>query len=71
MAPVVRVPWNETVLMKRVLDAGATSLLVPFVQNADEARAAVAATRYPPEGMCAAWAGMSRASGFRHHARTT
>lgn len=63
MAPLVRVPWNETVLMKRVLDAGATSLLVPFVQNADEARAAVAATRYPPEGV-RGMAGMSRASAF-------
>ena len=45
--PVVRVAWNDTVLIKRILDIGARSLLVPFVQNADEARHAVAATRYP------------------------
>jgi len=37
--------------MKRLLDIGARSLLVPFVQSADEARAAVAATRYPPHGI--------------------
>ena len=49
--PVVRVAWNDTVLMKRLLDIGARSLLVPFVQSAAEARAAVAATRYPPHGI--------------------
>lgn len=63
MLPMVRVPWNEPVNIKRVLDAGATTLLVPFVQNADEARAAVAATRYPPYGR-RGMAGMSRASRF-------
>ncbi len=63
LVPVVRVPWNEPVGIKRVLDAGARTLLVPFVQNADEARAAVAACRYPPEGM-RGMAGMSRASRF-------
>lgn len=63
LLPVVRVPWNDTVNIKRVLDAGATTLLVPFVQNAEEARAAVAATRYPPEGR-RGMAGMSRASKF-------
>lgn len=50
-AAVVRVPWNDMVAIKRVLDLGAQSLLVPYVQNADEARAAVAATRYPPAGV--------------------
>ncbi len=49
--PVVRVPWNEPVIMKRLLDSGVRSFLVPFVQNADEARRAVAATRYPPAGI--------------------
>jgi 4-hydroxy-2-oxoheptanedioate aldolase len=47
---VVRPYWNDAVLFKRLLDIGVQSLLVPFVQNADEARLAVAATRYPPEG---------------------
>ena len=50
MLPVTRVPWNDRVTLKRVLDAGATTLLVPFVQNADEARSAAQACRYPPEG---------------------
>jgi 2-keto-3-deoxy-L-rhamnonate aldolase RhmA len=63
MVPVVRVPWNDTVQVKRVIDAGAQSLLFPFVQNADEARRAVAATRYPPQGV-RGMAGMSRASKF-------
>ena len=48
--PVVRCAWNDAVLMKRILDIGARSVLVPFVQNAQEAEAAVAATRYPPLG---------------------
>jgi 2-keto-3-deoxy-L-rhamnonate aldolase RhmA len=63
MVPVLRVPWNDTVTVKRVLDAGATTLLVPFVQDADEARRAVAATRYPPQGI-RGMAGMSRGSRF-------
>lgn len=49
--PVVRVAWNDAVVIKRVLDIGARALLIPFVQNATEARAAVAATRYPPRGI--------------------
>lgn len=49
--PVVRCAWNDAVLMKRVLDVGARSLLIPFVQNAEEARQAVAGTRYPPRGI--------------------
>ena len=63
MTPVVRVPWNDTPYVKRVLDAGAPTLLFPFIQDADEAARAVAATRYPPEGV-RGMAGMSRASRF-------
>ena len=50
-APVVRPAWNDMVLMKRLLDIGVQNLLVPYVQTAEEARAAVAATRYPPQGI--------------------
>ena len=50
-APVVRPAWNDAVLFKRLLDLGVQSLLVPFVETADEARRAVAATRYPPAGI--------------------
>lgn len=49
--PVFRVPWNDAVIIKRALDVGARSLLIPFVQNAGEARKAVAAARYPPLGI--------------------
>ena len=63
MVAVVRVPWNDAVMVKRVLDAGATTVLFPFVQNAAEARRAVAATRYPPQGQ-RGMSGMSRASKF-------
>src|SRR5438552_272865 len=50
-APVVRPAWNDLVLMKRLLDVGAQNLLIPYVQTAEEARAAVAATRYPLRGL--------------------
>src|SRR6266516_1809264 len=50
-APVVRPAWNDLVLIKRLLDVGAQNLLIPYVQTAEEARAAVAATRYPPRGV--------------------
>jgi len=61
--PVVRVPWNDMVTIKRVLDAGAQSLLIPYVQNAEEAKAAVANTRYPPAGVRGV-AGTTRATRF-------
>jgi len=63
MLPVTRVPWNDTVMVKRVLDAGAQTLLFPFVQNAEEARKAVAACKYPPMGV-RGMAAMSRGSRF-------
>ena len=50
-APIVRPAWNDTVLIKRLLDVGAQTLLIPFVQNAEEAQRAVAACRYPPAGV--------------------
>jgi 2-dehydro-3-deoxyglucarate aldolase len=49
--PVVRPAWNDTVLLKRLLDVGFYNFLVPFVQSEAEAKAAVAATRYPPAGV--------------------
>jgi 4-hydroxy-2-oxoheptanedioate aldolase len=48
---IVRPAWNDMVLIKRYLDIGAQTLLIPFVQTPEEARAAVAATRYPPAGI--------------------
>ena len=49
--PIVRVPWNDMVTIKRVLDVGAQSLLIPYVSTAEEASNAVAYTRYPPAGV--------------------
>jgi 4-hydroxy-2-oxoheptanedioate aldolase len=50
-APVLRPAWNDMVLLKRFLDIGVQNLLVPYVQDAAEAKATVAATRYPPQGI--------------------
>ena len=51
LVPVVRVPANDPVTVKRVLDLGATTLQVPFVETAEQARLAVASTRYAPAGV--------------------
>ena len=63
LLPITRVPWNDTVVVKRVLDAGAQTLMVPFVENVEEARAAASACRYAPQGR-RGMAAMSRASRF-------
>jgi 4-hydroxy-2-oxoheptanedioate aldolase len=49
--PVVRVPWNEPIMVKRILDMGVQTVIYPYVQNAEEAKQAVEATRYPPKGI--------------------
>jgi 4-hydroxy-2-oxoheptanedioate aldolase len=49
--PIVRPPWNDTIMVKRLLDLGVRTLLFPFIQTAREAASAVAATRYPPSGI--------------------
>ena len=61
--PVVRVPWNDMVAIKRVLDVGAQALLVPYVCTREEAMAAVSYTRYPPRGVRGV-AGTTRATRF-------
>src|SRR6201986_5040330 len=48
---IVRPAWNDMVLIKRFLDIGAQTLLLPFVQTAAEAKRAVEFTRYPPAGV--------------------
>jgi len=50
-APVARPPWNEPIIIKRLLDAGFVNFLIPFVETAEQAAAAVRATRYPPQGI--------------------
>lgn len=50
-AQVVRVPTNEPIIIKRMLDIGFYNFLVPFVETAEQAAQAVSSTRYPPEGI--------------------
>jgi 2-keto-3-deoxy-L-rhamnonate aldolase RhmA len=61
--PLVRIPWNDPVIFKRILDLGTSGIMVPFIQTAEEARKAVAAMRYPPDGIRGV-AVMNRACGF-------
>ncbi|MGY3439802.1 MULTISPECIES: HpcH/HpaI aldolase family protein [unclassified Marinovum] len=61
--PIVRVEWNDAVAVKRLLDLGAPGLLFPMIQTVEEARAAVAATRYPPHGIRGV-SGSTRATKF-------
>jgi len=63
VAPVVRPAANDPVLIKRMLDLGALTLIVPYVQDEAEAAAAVTAMRYPPRGIRGV-AGQTRASRF-------
>ncbi|WP_194765207.1 HpcH/HpaI aldolase family protein [Microbacterium sp. UFMG61] len=62
ITPVVRVPFNDAVAIKQVLDLGAQNLIVPMVSSADEARAAVAATRYPPDGVRGVGSALARSA---------
>jgi 4-hydroxy-2-oxoheptanedioate aldolase len=61
--PVVRVAWNDMVMIKRFLDIGAQSLLLPYVQSVEEAKNAVISINYPQKGMRGV-AGGSRAAGY-------
>jgi len=49
--PIVRVPWNEPYEIMKALDAGAYGVIVPMVNNREEALRAVTACRYPPDGL--------------------
>lgn len=61
--PIVRIAANETPRFKRALDMGAHGIMAPWVSTADEARAAVAAMRYPPLGLRGV-AKIQRSAGF-------
>lgn len=60
--PLVRVPWNEPVIIKQVLEAGPMGLMIPQVTSAQEAQAAVRSASYPPRGIRGI--GCQRAAGF-------
>lgn len=64
--PIVRIAANEAPRFKRVLDSGAAGVMVPYVSNAAEAAAAIAAVRYPPHGIRGV-SKMNRACGFGAH----
>ena len=60
---IVRPAWNDKVLIKRYLDVGVQSLLIPYVQTVEEAEAAVAAVRFPTQGVRGV-AGVTRATRY-------
>ncbi|MGB6103853.1 MAG: 4-hydroxy-2-oxoheptanedioate aldolase [Pusillimonas sp.] len=62
VAAVVRPAWNDPVELKQLLDVGAQNLLVPMIQNAEQASAAVSAVRYPPRGTRGVGTALARAA---------
>lgn len=50
-APIVRPQWSEPVIVKRLMDIGFYNFLFPFIETEEQAKAIVAATRYPPDGI--------------------
>jgi len=65
---VVRATYGERAHIKQLLDIGAQTLLVPLVETAEEARAIVRATRYPPEGVSGVGSALARASRWNRYA---
>ncbi|ALS59479.1 4-hydroxy-2-oxoheptanedioate aldolase [Pandoraea norimbergensis] len=65
--PVVRLPQGDAVLIKQVLEIGATTLLVPMVESADMAAALVSAMRYPPQGTRGVGSGLARSSRWNRY----
>lgn len=61
--PVARIAWNDPVRFKHVLDLGLSGVMVPYIQSPDEAEKAVAAMRFPPDGVRGV-ASMNRACNF-------
>lgn len=65
-AALMRVPWNDPVYIKRALDSGIEGIMVPYIETAAEAEAAVSACKYPTEGSRGCAIGAMRATGFGH-----
>lgn len=61
--PIVRIPHNDPIVIKRYLDIGTQTFLIPMVETVEQAQAAVAATRFAPDGI-RGFAGATRASRF-------
>jgi 2-dehydro-3-deoxyglucarate aldolase/4-hydroxy-2-oxoheptanedioate aldolase len=66
--PFVRAPWNDLVQIKRILDAGAYGLVVPYINTKAEAEAAIKAAKYPPEGLRGI-AGSARAAHYGNNSK--
>jgi 4-hydroxy-2-oxoheptanedioate aldolase len=67
--PVLRLPHGDTMLIKQVLELGATTLLVPMVESAAQARELVRAMRYPPAGVRGVGSSLARSSRWTQHPR--
>jgi 2-keto-3-deoxy-L-rhamnonate aldolase RhmA len=67
VTPIVRAPWNDFVMIKRILDAGAHGIIVPYVNDGPEAENAVKACKYPPRGIRGV-ASLVRAAGYGFNA---
>jgi len=59
---IVRVPGNDLIWIKRVLDTGCDGIIVPMVKNAEEAEKVIQFSKYPPEGKRSV--GLTRAHGY-------
>lgn len=59
---IVRVPWNDPVLAKPILEMGPDGIIFPQIHSVEEAKLAIASCTYPPEGI-RGW-GPGRAVGF-------
>jgi 2-keto-3-deoxy-L-rhamnonate aldolase RhmA len=64
VSTVVRVPWNDKTLIKRVLDTGPDGVLIPLVNSREEAEYAVRAMKYPPLGERGAGLGRAQCYGL-------
>lgn len=64
---VVRLPHGDRALIKQVLEIGATTLMIPMVESAEQARDVVRATRYPPHGDRGVGSGLARSSRWSSH----
>ena len=62
VAPLVRPPFGDTVVIKQYLDLGVQNLLVPMVDSAEQARRARASVRYPPDGVRGVGSSLARSS---------
>jgi 2-keto-3-deoxy-L-rhamnonate aldolase RhmA len=68
---LVRVPWNDPVHIKQALDLGGDGVIVPQIRSAEEARNAVAAAKYPPEGIRSVGIARAQTYGMNQQAYVT